>query len=310
MRAAGAARGWLRALLVGCCRVGDCRPCSTTLLAFFWHAGALHAIPDLPRVDHQAGSSSSSSRRAGRLVAAGYQLLRLDMDSRQWQLVTCQVCCAGAGGVLFTTFVFGVTLVHYWSCVTSTSPCSALGFCTVSASPACCHSRFCWCVCSFCGHPVTTATDKQQPQHLLVLVLLQGEAPSQRMDSCSVYNPVNQELVVYGGRLVKPPFSLLADVHILRLPEPQGQQQQQPVWQQVQPVRLSSQQQGSSSHQQPPQQHLQGMLPLAGHAGGVVGGSGEVVFVGGYRRNDLKEPQPLLQVMRVVLGRGLVWLRV
>lgn len=141
-------------------------------------------------------------------------------------------------------------------------------------------------------------------------MLLQGEAPSQRMDSCSVYNPVNQELVVYGGRLVKPPFSLLADVHILRLPEPQGQQQQQPVWQQVQPVRLSSQQQGSSSHQQPPQQHLQGMLPLAGHAGGVVGGSGEVVFVGGYRRNDLKEPQPLLQVMRVVLGRGLVWLRV
>lgn len=68
----------------GCCS-GDHRPCSTTLLAFFWHAGALYAIPDLPRVD-QGGS-----RRAGKMAAAGYQLLRLDMDTKEWQRVACQV---------------------------------------------------------------------------------------------------------------------------------------------------------------------------------------------------------------------------
>jgi hypothetical protein len=63
---------------------GDHRPCSTTLLAFFWHAGSLWAIPDLPRVDQGGG-------RASKVAAAGYQLLRLCMDSRQWQVVRCQV---------------------------------------------------------------------------------------------------------------------------------------------------------------------------------------------------------------------------
>jgi hypothetical protein len=120
------------------------------------------------------------------------------------------------------------------------------------------------------------------------------------MDACSLYNPNNQELLIYGGRLVKTPFALLADVHILSLTEHQQHQQhqqqqqrvrQKPVWQQVQPTRVTLQQGASST---PPQQ--QGMLPLAGHAGGVVGSTGEVAFVGGYRRNDFKEPQPLLQV--------------
>lgn len=55
-------------------------------------------------------------------------------------------------------------------------------------------------------------------------------------------------------------------------------------------MRLTLQQSSGGSQQQ------QGMLPLAGHAGGVVGSTGEVAFVGGYRRNDFKEPQPLLQV--------------
>jgi hypothetical protein len=54
-------------------------------LAFFWHAGSLYAIPDLPRVD-QGGS-----RKASKMAAAGYQLLRLNMDSKEWQRVTCQV---------------------------------------------------------------------------------------------------------------------------------------------------------------------------------------------------------------------------
>lgn len=77
-----------------CCFLsGDHRPCSTTLLAFFWHAGSLYAIPDLPRVD-QGGS-----HKASKMAAAGYQLLCLTMDSKQWQLVTCQVCVvAGAKG--------------------------------------------------------------------------------------------------------------------------------------------------------------------------------------------------------------------
>jgi hypothetical protein len=127
------------------------------------------------------------------------------------------------------------------------------------------------------------------------------------MDSCSLYNPATQELLIYGGRQIKPPFTLLADVNILTLPklqetQPEQQQQQQqrqqqqqqpgrPMWQQVQAMRRAA---GDTATSGPQQQ--QGMLPLAGHAGGVVGGTGEVVFVGGYRRNDMKEPQPLLQV--------------
>jgi hypothetical protein len=136
----------------------------------------------------------------------------------------------------------------------------------------------------------------QNPAHTCVL---QGQAPTQRMDSCSLFNPATHELLIYGGRQIKPPFTLLADVNILTLPKvqhPQTQQQRQqgpgqPVWQQVQATRRAA---GDTATSGPQQQ--QGMLPLAGHAGGVVGGTGEVVFVGGYRRNDLKEPQPLLQV--------------
>jgi hypothetical protein len=63
---------------------GDHKPCSTTLLAFFWHAGALWAIPDLPRLN-------LDSRKIAKLVAAGYQLLRLSLDTLQWQRVACQV---------------------------------------------------------------------------------------------------------------------------------------------------------------------------------------------------------------------------
>lgn len=64
---------------------GDHMPRSTTLLAFFWHAGSLWAVPDLPRVE------AASNRKTGKLLAAGYQLLRLDMDSKQWQRVACEV---------------------------------------------------------------------------------------------------------------------------------------------------------------------------------------------------------------------------
>jgi hypothetical protein len=131
-----------------------------------------------------------------------------------------------------------------------------------------------------------------------------------------VFNPFSHELLVYGGRLMQPPLGLLADVHILSIPDttqeqqqPQQSQQQQqkqpvvqqPVWRQVQPARVALQHTASSG---PHPQHLQGMLPLAGHSGGVVGGSGEVAFVGGYRRNDIKEPQPLLQVRLRCLGLG------
>lgn len=66
------------------CCTGDHRPCCTTLLAFFWHAGALWAIPDLPAAD-------TGSRRADKAAAAGYKLLRLCLDSKRWQQVPCQV---------------------------------------------------------------------------------------------------------------------------------------------------------------------------------------------------------------------------
>jgi len=136
----------------------------------------------------------------------------------------------------------------------------------------------------------------------MCLLLLQGQPPSHRTDSCSIFNPLSQELVVYGGKAARPPCSLLADLHILSLPEAQQQPEQveaaapQPKWQQVQPHRLSTLQQSASSGSQQQQQQQQGMLPLAGHAGGVVSSTGEVAFVGGYRSNAVKEPQPLVQV--------------
>jgi hypothetical protein len=72
---------------------GAQRPRSTTLLAFFWHDGSLWAIPDRPAPQQQAGSSSSSSSRRGGSTAAagGYQLFRLDVFTREWQLVPTQV---------------------------------------------------------------------------------------------------------------------------------------------------------------------------------------------------------------------------
>lgn len=145
-----------------------------------------------------------------------------------------------------------------------------------------------------------------------------------------MFNPVSKELVVYGGRSCKPPFCLLADLHMLAMPTasqqqqkepevqqenlpPQQQQQQQqqalllqPVWQQVQPSRLSAVQ-GAAGSSQAQQQQQQGMLPLAGHSGGVVSSTGEAVFVGGYRRNDIKEPQPLLQVTTAIIICLLPW---
>lgn len=144
---------------------------------------------------------------------------------------------------------------------------------------------------------------KPRPQIIKVMciLLLQGQPPSHRTDSCSIFNPLSQELVVNGGKAARPPCSLLADLHILSLPEAQQQPEQveaaapQPKWQQVQPHRLSTLQQSTSSSQQ----QQQGMLPLAGHAGGVVISTGEVAFVGGYRSNAVKEPQPLVQVSTI-----------
>ena len=155
---------------------------------------------------------------------------------------------------------------------------------------------------------------RKVPWVLLCAGGVQGEPPSQRVDCCSLYHPLNQELVIYGGRQVNTPFSLLADLHILSFldgnHQPQQQQQQQqrsplvrPVWRQVQPTRLAGGDCGGATSGQ--QQQQQGMIPLAGHSGGVVSVSGAVVFVGGYRRNDFKEPQPLLQVkIRRAVGGG------
>ncbi|WIA20865.1 hypothetical protein OEZ85_005214 [Tetradesmus obliquus] len=98
---------------------GSCRPRSTTLLAFWWHYGALWAIPDVPLHSSCSSSSSrhsgSSSSRQGagsskqgassgrqassrhkadqKLLCGGqpdYQLLRLDMSSSEWELVSTQ----------------------------------------------------------------------------------------------------------------------------------------------------------------------------------------------------------------------------
>ncbi|KAF8062684.1 zinc finger protein BRUTUS-like [Scenedesmus sp. PABB004] len=51
---------------------GACRPRSTTLLALWWHGGALWAIPDV---------------LAGQPQPGGYRVLRLDMASHEWERV-------------------------------------------------------------------------------------------------------------------------------------------------------------------------------------------------------------------------------
>jgi hypothetical protein len=119
----------------------------------------------------------------------------------------------------------------------------------------------------------------------------QGGGPCHRSDACAVYRESNGELLVYGGRTADTPARMLSDVHLLQL------QHTPPTWQWIQPKLLSTASKGGSSRGgSVQQQQQQGMLPLAGHVGGVIGSSGEVAFVGGYSRQDVREPQPLLQV--------------
>lgn len=109
------------------CHAGDHRPCSTTLLAFFWHAGALYAIPDLPRVD-QGGS-----RRAGKMAAAGYQLLRLDMDTKEWQRIACQVGWKRRGIEVLADTECGVT-TGCRGCLRGARAGTRLAMCTAGCS--------------------------------------------------------------------------------------------------------------------------------------------------------------------------------
>eukprot|EP00878_Enallax_costatus_P032791 GHUV01036065.1.p1 GENE.GHUV01036065.1~~GHUV01036065.1.p1 ORF type:complete len:199 (-),score=39.31 GHUV01036065.1:98-694(-) len=85
---------------------------------------------------------------------------------------------------------------------------------------------------------------------------------------------------------------MLSDLHLLDL------NQQQLMWKQIQPrllpigIHSNSSTAGASNgtNSKP------ALLSLAGHCGGV-DKSGHVVFWGGYRRNDLKEPQLVIQVL-------------
>jgi hypothetical protein len=108
-----------------------------------------------------------------------------------------------------------------------------------------------------------------------------------------VWHAGNQELLVYGGRTAATPSTLLSDVHVLQL------QATPPAWQAVRPKLLPGSGSGAGAagtSQQQQQQQGGGMLPLAGHVGGAVGSSGDVVFLGGYSRLDQKQPQAHLQV--------------
>ncbi|KAF6252347.1 hypothetical protein COO60DRAFT_1644120 [Scenedesmus sp. NREL 46B-D3] len=116
----------------------------------------------------------------------------------------------------------------------------------------------------------------------------QGEPPCLRPASCSVY--CNGKLMVYGGKTARTPTSMLSDLRVLDL------EQQPPTWRLEAPrllVSSNSSSSGAAGMQQQP------LLGLAGHAGGA-NADGCVVFFGGYRRYDVKEPQPVLQV----LGHG------
>lgn len=115
-----------------------------------------------------------------------------------------------------------------------------------------------------------------------------GDGPSQRADACAVWAPDARELLVYGGRAAAQPGALLSDVHALALhAEP-------PAWRPLRPRLLAA---GASASAQQQQTQQQGMLPLAGHVGGVAGGSGDVLFLGGYARPDQRQGQPMLQVL-------------
>lgn len=91
---------------------------------------------------------------------------------------------------------------------------------------------------------------------------------------------------------------MLSDLHTLDL------NQQPPTWHQVQPRLLAA---GIHSSGTPNNSSSAGaagssgakpaLLSLAGHCGGV-DNLGNFVFWGGYRRNDLKEPQSVIQVLQ------------
>lgn len=90
---------------------------------------------------------------------------------------------------------------------------------------------------------------------------------------------------------------MLSDLLILDL------NQQMPTWKQVHPRLQAGNTSssgtkaaagaGSSSGSTP----RTALLALAGHCGGV-DASGRCIFWGGYRRNDLEEPQSLIQVLQ------------
>lgn len=77
---------------------------------------------------------------------------------------------------------------------------------------------------------------------------------------------------------------MLSDLLVLDLNQPV------PTWRQVQP-RLLAGKVNTNSTSRP------ALLALAGHCGGV-DASGQCIFWGGYRRNDLKEPQAIIQVLQ------------
>eukprot|EP00878_Enallax_costatus_P035768 GHUV01039983.1.p1 GENE.GHUV01039983.1~~GHUV01039983.1.p1 ORF type:complete len:411 (+),score=90.40 GHUV01039983.1:102-1235(+) len=121
-------------------------------------------------------------------------------------------------------------------------------------------------------------------------VATQGEPPCLRTDSCSLFH--NGQILIYGGKTAATAASMLSDLHLLDL------NQQQLMWKQIQPrllpigIHSNSSTAGASNgtNSKP------ALLSLAGHCGGV-DKSGHVVFWGGYRRNDLKEPQLVIQVL-------------
>jgi hypothetical protein len=94
--------------------------------------------------------------------------------------------------------------------------------------------------------------------------------------------------MIYGGKTARTPVSMLSDLRVLDLT------QQPPSWQ-LEAPRLAAGSSSRVSGLQQQQQQQQPLLALAGHAGGV-DAEGCVVFYGGYRRNDVKEPQAVLQV--------------
>jgi hypothetical protein len=94
----------------------------------------------------------------------------------------------------------------------------------------------------------------------------------------------NNKLMVYGGKTARTPTSMLSDLRVLDL------NQQPPTWQLEAPRLLAnSSGSGTTGVQQQP------LLGLAGHMGGA-DADGCLVFFGGYRRYDVKEPQSVIQV--------------